>query len=62
MEVTTISTVSVCVCVCVCVNSYLETCPPYVRVIKEEELWLYKNPVKHSTVTTPILFVSDSRS
>lgn len=38
---------------------HLESCPPFYRIIKHEELWLYQNPVHpHDTVPTAIMLVS----
>ena len=40
---------------------YLEDVTPFQRVVKQEELWLYKNPItKHDTVPTYILLVHTS--
>ena len=41
---------------------YLEGHPPFYRQIKQEELWLYKNPVaKHDAVPTLTLYVRESK-
>jgi hypothetical protein len=39
-------------------NRILEEAKPFIRVIHDEEMWLYKNPRSEDTIPTSAMFVS----